>query len=343
MSDALVGITTSTATEPETSPSIVRHWPHALLWLGLLVLPFVSTSFVTFQLAAQSLAVGCIALSTAYLLSQAGAVSLAQLSVAGIAGYGVALLGHSGSAISLGWPWWVAVPCAIVAAVVAGATVGWLAARTEGLQTIMLTLALAVAFGYFAQQNQSLLNGFTGISGTRPPTVLGVDLSQPMAFYYLCLCGAALCVGIVLYAQTTMFGLTLRGTRDDARKMTALGYDVGLHRITAYALAGLVAGIGGVLRVWFNGQISSGSVGVGPVIDVLVVAMIGGTRHPYGAYVGATVLVLLRTFASDIVGSERFAMLSGVVFLALVLTTHDGLMDLWDRLVKRLRRKRMLI
>ena len=327
----------------DTRRFFVPAWPHLVLWAALLLPPFVSSSFVVFQLAAQAIAIGCIALSTTYLLSQAGAVSLAQLSIAGIAGYAVALLGRSGSAISVGWPWFVVVPAAIVAAVIAGAAVGWLAARTEGLQTIMLTLALAVAFGYFAQQNQDLLNGFTGISGTRAPTLLGIDFSQPTPFYYLCLGAAAICIALVLYARTTMFGLTLRGTRDDGPKMAALGYDVATHRIAAYALAGLIAGVGGVLRVWFNGQISSGSVGFGPVIDILVVAMIGGTRHPYGAFAGAIMFVLLRTFASDLVGSERFAMLSGVVFLVLVLGTRDGLTDLWDRLGALLKRKRVVL
>ncbi|MDB6002831.1 MAG: hypothetical protein JWP52_4530 [Rhizobacter sp.] len=316
---------------------------HAALWLVLLAVPLFSSSFVVFQIGAQSLALGCIALSVAYLLSQAGIVSLAQLSVAGVAGYAVALLGASGFSLSLGWPWFAAVPAAIGVAMLAGAAVGWLAARTEGLQTIMLTLAVAVAFGYFAQQNQALSNGFNGISGTRAPVVLGLDLGRPTAFYCLCLAVAAACIALLRWADGSAFGLVLRGTRDDARKMAALGVDVSRQRIAAHVLAAAVASLGGVLRVWFNGQISSGSVGVGPVIDVLVVAVIGGTRHPYGAFAGALVFVLLRTFAGDIVGSERFAMLAGVVFLALVLGTRDGLTDLWDRLADVIgRRKRMV-
>ena len=73
--------------------------------------PFVATPFFTFQVAAQSLVLGLIALSLTFLAGYGGMVSLAQMTVAGIAGYAVAVLGTSSSAeISLGWPWWVAVP-----------------------------------------------------------------------------------------------------------------------------------------------------------------------------------------------------------------------------------------
>jgi branched-chain amino acid transport system permease protein len=306
---------------------------HAALWLLLLIVPAMGpSSFWVFQIGAQSLLLGTIALSTAWLMAQAGIVSLAQLSIAGVAGYGVALLGTSTFEPSLGWPWYVAVPAAVALGTLAAALVGWMAARTEGLQAIMLTLAIAVAAGYFAQQNQPLLNGFNGISGTQAPVFLGIDLAKPTPFYWLCLATAAVCIAALSLLSGTVFGLATRGVRNDARKLAALGFDVHAYRIAAFAAAGAVASMGGVLRLWFNGQISSGSIGFGPVIDILLIAMIGGTRHPYGAYAGALVVVLLQTFASDFVGSERFRLLSGAVFLVVMLTTRDGLIDFWDRL-----------
>ena len=83
-------------------------------------------------------------------------VSLAQMTVAGIAGYGIAVFGSSSSAeISLGWPWWVAVPAAIALAVLCSTLIGWLSVRTEGIYTIMITLAIGVAFYYLVLQNYS--------------------------------------------------------------------------------------------------------------------------------------------------------------------------------------------
>ena len=108
--------------------------------------------------------------------------------MAGIAGYLVAILGTSASdAISLNWPWYVAVPVAVLVATVIGTLIGWLSVRTEGIYTIMITLAIGVAFHYLALQNYSVFNGFQGHQRVYPPNVLGIDWRSPVPFFYLCL------------------------------------------------------------------------------------------------------------------------------------------------------------
>jgi branched-chain amino acid transport system permease protein len=131
------------------------------------------------------------------------------------------------------------------------------------------------------------------------------------------------------------FGIALQGVRDNARRMGALGYDVTAHRVAAYAVAGLLAGVGGILLVWYNGLITPGSVGTGWLINILVIAVLGGMRHPIGAFLGAIVFVLLQTFAIDVIDRERFNLVIGVVFLAIVLFSPDGLLGLWAKLRSR--------
>ena len=86
-----------------------------------------------------------------------------------------------------------------------------------------------------------------------------------------------------------------------------------------------------MLLVWFNGRISPGTIGVDRLIDILVIAVVGGTRHPAGAFLGAIFFVLLDTFAIDVIGAERFNTLIGVLFLAIVLFSPDGLLGLWEK------------
>ena len=88
--------------------------------LFVLVYPWFATPFFTFQIGAQSLALGLIALSLTFLGGYGGMISLAQMTVAGIAGYIVAIFGDQRRReISLGWPWWLAVLLAIVIATAA--------------------------------------------------------------------------------------------------------------------------------------------------------------------------------------------------------------------------------
>ncbi|HSW09018.1 branched-chain amino acid ABC transporter permease [Aquabacterium sp.] len=310
-----------------------RHW---LVMIGLLVFPFIASPFITFQVGAQSLVLGMIALSLSFLAGYGGMVSLAQMTVAGIAGYALAVFGHSSSAeISLGWPWWLAVPVAIVIAVLSSALIGWLSVRTEGIYTIMITLAIGVAFYYLVLQNYSVFNGFQGLRELKAPTVFGVQWRAPVPFYALSLVCALAAYGLVAYVVRSPFGIALQGIRDNPRRMGALGYAVVAHRVAAYALSGLIAAVGGVLLAWYNALMSPGSVGTGWLINILVIAVLGGVKHPIGAFLGAIVFVLLQTFAIDVIDRERFNLVIGGVFLAIVLFSPDGLLGLWAKLRSR--------
>ena len=136
-----------------------RCWP--IRW--------VATPFFTFQIGAQSLALGLVALSLTFLAGYGGMVSLAQMTVAGIAGYMFAIFATSGTDISLRWPWGLAVLLALAIATACGTLIGWFSVRTEGIYTIMITLAIGVAFYYLAQQNYSLFNGFQGFQSVKTP------------------------------------------------------------------------------------------------------------------------------------------------------------------------------
>ncbi len=309
-----------------------------ILGLVLLVMPAIAGDFILLQIFGWTFILGIIALSLMFLAGYGGMVSLVQMTVAGVGGYMVAIFGVSAiDTISLGWPWYISLPLALVIAVLFATLTGWLAVRTEGIYTIMITLAIAAAFFYFTRQNYVIFNGFSGFNGVLPPMLFGVDWRGPVAFYYLTLFWAILSFLAVLYISRAPFGLALQGVRDNPRRMAALGYNVTAHRVAAYSVAGLLAAIGGVLLTWQSAQISPGTAGIGPVIDVLVIAVIGGLRHPIGPFIGAFIYVLLKTFAIDALvavglSGERFQLLIGVGFLIIVFWSPDGVLGLWEKI-----------
>ncbi len=128
--------------------------------------------------------------------------------------------------------------------------------------------------------------------------------------------------------------------RDDPVRMSSLGYNVALHRTLAFGFAGLIAAIGGILFVWWNGQIAPSTIGLAATIDVLVIAVIGGLYRLEGAWLGALVFVLLNNYAQDVgfIG-DRFHTLIGVVFLVIVLVSPDGLFGIGQRIGGATRRK----
>ena len=311
----------------------------------LLVMPAILNPFWLVQILAYSLILGMVALSLMFLGGYGGIVSLVQMTVAAFAAYLVAIFGDSAIAqISLKRPWWTAVPVAIVLATLFGTLSGALSVRTEGIYTIMITLAIASAFYYLCLQNYTIFNGFSGFNGVVPPVFLGVDWGETIPFYYLTLVFSALAYWAVIYCSRAPFGLALQGTRDNPRRMAALGFDVVAHRIAAYAFASVIAAFAGVLLVWYQRQVSPGTAGVGPVVDILIIAVVGGLSRPIGPFVGALVYVLLRTFSLDLLTAagldgKRYQLVVGAGFLAIVLFSPDGLIGIWRRLRERHRRR----
>jgi branched-chain amino acid transport system permease protein len=314
---------------------------HVLVLAVLLAFPWVAPPFFTYQIGAQALALGLIALSLTFLAGAGGMISLAQMTVAGLAGYMVAIFGTAATdGVTLGWPWWLAVILGIVIAVVAATGIGWLSVRTEGIYTIMITLAIGVAFYYLALQNYAVFNGFQGKQKVFPPTLGGIFWRDPTPFYYLALACALAGYLFVVHLLRTPFGIALQGIRDNPRRMHALGFNVTAHRVAAYAVAGALAAVGGVLFTWYNGLVTPGSVGTGWLINILVIAVLGGMRHPVGAFLGAIVFVLLQNFAIDVFHRERFNLVIGVVFLVIVLFSRDGLLGWWAALSARMSTQR---
>ncbi|MDW8444996.1 MAG: branched-chain amino acid ABC transporter permease [Acetobacteraceae bacterium] len=325
------------------APALAPPWFARIpagLWLAaavLLTMPAYANTFILFQVFGWTFILGIISLSLMFLAGYGGMVSLIQMTVAGLAGYMVAILGPSGTdQISLGLSWWIYLPVALAVATLFGTLVGTLAVRTEGIYTIMITLAIASAFFYFTRQNYTIFNGYNGFTLVRPPELFGIDWRQPVPFYYLALGCAALCYGAVVYVSRAPFGLALQGIRDNARRMAALGYNVTAHRILAYSFASALAAIGGVLLVWQNGQIAPGTAGIPAVIDILVIAVVGGLRRPIGPFIGALIYVVLSSFAPDILTAfglepDRFKLIVGLGFLAAVFFSPDGVLGLWDR------------
>lgn len=296
----------------------------------LIAFPFFASPFWVVQIGIKSLWLGVVALSLIFLAGQLGLVSLAQTAIYGTAGYVVSNL-----TVMQGWSPWPAVLAAIAVAVAVSVVIAVVSARSSGIYFLMITFAIAVFLYYFELQYRPLTNGFSGINGVQAPDLLGISLRDPTSFYFLAL-GIALAAYLAVRALIrTPFGLTLQGIRDAPARMSALGFGVTAHRVAAFAFAGLIAACGGVLAVWYNGQISPGSVDVTRTIDILVIAVIGGLYRLEGAWIGALAVTLLTNFANDY--TARFNTVIGLIFIAILLLSPGGISGIWETVAHRAR------
>jgi branched-chain amino acid transport system permease protein len=314
----------------------------ALAIVLAVIAPVILPAYWIGTLLTQMLFLGIVAASLIFLSAYGGMVSLAQVAVFGIAGFvvGNATTNGNTKGLNLGWnPWWgvlVGIAIAVAVAFVFGA----LASRSAGIYFLMITLTYSVIANLFFGQVTDV-SGFGGISGIPTPKVIGRAEAHQNKLYYVSLATALVIYILLRYIVRTPFGLTLQGVRDDAVRMSSLGYNVALHRTMAFTFAGFVAAIGGVLFVWWNGHIDPASIDLGATIDVLVIAVIGGLYRIEGAWVGALFFVIVNNYAERIsfIG-PRFDTLIGAIFLVIVLVSPGGLMGLWERFLALVSRRK---
>jgi branched-chain amino acid transport system permease protein len=310
------------------------------------IAPFLVTDFFLNVILTKTLWLGVAAASLIFLAAYGGMVSLAQVGLYGVAGMTFAnlVLADGGSAAA--WNPWLAVVAALVVATLAGLGFGWIAARSEGIYFLMITLAFSVlVFYFFSQVTQ--LSGFGGINNVDLPGLLGNPEQDPEPRYYVTLVVAVLVfIGLSALSRTA-FGLGLQGVRDEPARMRALGYDVVLHRTLAFAVGALVAAIAGILSVWYNGRITPGSINLAQTIDILIIAVIGGLYRLEGAWLGALAYALIDNYSREwvpevgnVLGPARFNTLIGVVFLVIVLLSPGGLIGIYESVRDRIGRRR---
>lgn len=306
---------------------------------ALIALPFWSPDFWTTNIFVRSMVYGIVALSLTFLAHYGGLLSLAQMVVAGVAGYTIAVsVPGAIPANSLQLPYAVAIPLALALSTLTGLLIGAVAVRTREIYLLMITLAIAVSFYFFVQANVEYLNGYEGIRNVLGPDIFGVPLRTPKVFCFVTLAVSLALYVLVLYLSRAQFGLVLQGIRDNPRRVAALGYNVALHRIAAFGVAGFIAGAGGVLITIYNIGISPGTVSTHSTINILIMAVIGGLGHPIGAFIGAVIFTIVDTFAADLYDRDRFNTLIGAVFIAIVVASPDGVTGFARRVSDLLRK-----
>jgi branched-chain amino acid transport system permease protein len=302
-------------------------------FLLAMILPANQANFWTANILGRAIVFGIIAMSLTFLATYGGFISLAQMMIAGVAGYTVAVFVEGAvPQIVGGLGYALAIPLGVLAATVMGLVVGAISVKTRDIYLLMITLALAMGVFRFVETNIAWFNGYEGIRNVVGPQLFGLDFRNASLFYYISLTTAALLLLGVLYLVRSPFGLVLQGIRDNPRRVAALGYNVALHRIVAFGVAGFIAGCGGVLATIYNIGISPGTIGLGATTNVLIMSVIGGLGHPIGAFLGSLIFTFFDTFAANLYDRDRFNTLIGVVFLAIVLLSPDGVIGLGARL-----------
>ena len=287
-------------------------------------------------LGSQILITGLFAVTLDLILGYAGIVSLGHAAFFGIGAYAAGLLAVHG---------WGEPISGLVVAGAAGAVVGlatsFLVVRGSDLARLMVTLGIGLMLFEVANQIPSITGGADGLSGVAMGKVLGVfafDLTGTTAYIYSLVVLFVLFVGMRRIVSSP-FGLSLRGVRENVRRMPAIGAPVTRRLIAIYTVSAALAGVAGGLLAQTTQFVGLDVFGFPRSADLMIMLVLGGAGRLYGGLIGATVFMIAHHYLSDL-NPVYWQFWLGLLLVVVVMFARGGILGALDGLVTRFGRSR---
>ena len=317
-----------------------------VLGLGLVALvafPFVGSDFYT-QMVTRMMILAIFAMSLDLLQGVTGLVSLGHAAYFGLAGYALAFLTPQGTPVSL---WWT-LPAAVLGAGLAALVIGFLVVRTHGIYFIMVTMAFAQMVFFLFFDNKAL-GGSDGLYINFKPdaSLFGWqpfawwDLDNKTTLYYVTLIALLAVYAFLRRLLWSPFGRALAGIRVNEHRMRAMGFGTFGYKLTAFTLAGSLAGLAGYLWGVQSGYINPELMGFHMSAHAIMMVILGGMGNFAGAIVGAFAFEYVLHVFKDLptIGSinlgKHWQLWMGTFIVLVVIFAPRGLLGLVERLSKK--------
>ena len=306
--------------------------PVALLLLFALI-PFgghfISESYLL-SLVTRVMIFSIAALSLDLLVGYGALVSFGHAAFMGIGAYAVGILASHGFGDAL-----VSLPVALVASALFAWLTGLVCLRTRGVYFIMITLAFG-QMAFFTASSLAPYGGDDGLTLQSRSTFAGFDiLASDRALYYVTL---VFLVAVYLFCRslvTSRFGRVFRGARENATRMTTLGYNVYRYQLVAYVIAGMIAGLSGFLLANATNFVAPAYMSWQRSGELLIMIILGGIGSLNGAIIGTGAFLLLEEWLAGF--TEHWKMIFGPFLVLVVVFVPGGLLGISRWIMRRLR------
>ena len=317
--------TSAEARSPALSPPAPRRIViPALIFAALALAPLAARygaeGFIL-SLLARVMIFGIAALSLDLLLGYGALVSFGHAAFLGIGAYAVGILASHGIE-EIG----IQVPVAVAASALFALVTGAISLRTKGVYFIMITLAFGQML-FFLATSLAPYGGDDGLTLPGRSLLFGTKaIAGGPGFHYAvlaCLVGAyLLCRSLV----ASRFGRVLRGTRENATRMEAIGFSPYRFQLAAYVIAGALCGLAGVLQANQAEFVSPAYMTWQRSGELIVMVVLGGLGTLHGAIIGAAAFLLLEEMLSG--WTEHWKMIFGPLLILVVLFARGGILGL---------------
>jgi branched-chain amino acid transport system permease protein len=302
----------------------------ALLFVMLAAVPlagfFIRDGYIL-SLVTRVMIFAIAAVALDLILGFGALVSFGHAAFIGIGAYGMGIAashGHEGLLAGLG--------AALLASAFFALVTGAICLRTKGVYFIMITLA----FGQMAFYTASSLRPYGGDDGltiaTRSLVAGSQLLENDRVFFYAVL---ASLIGIYILVRaivSSRFGRVLQGAKQNPERMRAIGFNPYPYQLTAYVIAGMIAGFAGFLLANLTEFVSPAYMSWQRSGELMVMVIMGGMGSVHGAIIGAATFLLLEEWLSGF--TQHWKVIFGPVLVLMVLFMKGGIMGALDRIAK---------
>jgi branched-chain amino acid transport system permease protein len=290
----------------------------------LLALPMITGGSYYTNLASQILIAAIFAMSLNLLVGYAGLTSLGHAGYLGLAAYISSWL-----MVNSGFSHFSSALVGILSTTAIAGIFGLIALRATGISFLMITLAFGQILWGLAYRWVNITGGDNGISGLTRPSPFGIELGEANNFYYFALLVFCIVWLLIAILVRSPFGATIRGTKDQPRRMSALGFNVWLIRWFTFTACGFFGAIGGIMFVYYHQYISPHSLSLANSAEMLLMVIAGGAGTLMGPVIGAALVMLLKNVASQYI--DNWVTLLGLVFIFIVMYIPGGIVAGYDR------------
>ncbi|SUZ30961.1 hypothetical protein ROE7235_00691 [Roseibaca ekhonensis] len=317
---------------------IRESYLNAALLAGLLAVPLyalvVDEPFtITLATRAAILALAAVGLNIA--LGWGGLVSFGHAAFFGIGGYSMGILAfHAQNFVPLDLGIMVfdgtkSMPIiwlvAVLASALAALLIGLLSLRTSGVYFIMITLAFAQMFYYFAI-SWARYGGEDGIPIYVRNDFPGLNTLVPIQFFGICFVALLLALWLNARLVASPFGLALNAARQVPVRVQTVGLDPTRLKLVAFVMSGAITGLAGALFADLNRFVSPSMFSWHLSGELIVLIILGGVGRLMGPVLGAVMFVALEHWLGGLTTHWHIAL--GAILLGVVLFARGGLIGL---------------
>ena len=239
--------------------------------------------------------------------------------------YGFGAYAFALTATKSGLPIWMGYVLAPVCSSLLGLLLGLITVRLTKLYFGMLQLSLGSLVWALVYRWYSFTGGDDGIHGIPLPDLIASSTGA----YYFNLIVTVVCLMMMYIIVNSPFGRTFQGIRDNPERCLAVGIDVQRQQLVGQVIASFFAGIAGTLFVTVEGSVFPDLMFWTLSLEVLIMCLLGGWFIFMGPALGATIIIVLRTFVG--IYTEYWTLILGIVLMLLIFFLPEGVLGLFLR------------